>query len=158
SMSPRSIIGPPSASGPRRSASRGCRRAPDSGSHTCGTRSPAPPRGSPPPRGRWGTRGSRAARRRPSSLISLSAADQREDLRGLLLQQLRRVGLHVQPQERLRVRGPDVAPPVVELYRQPVESVLASVAQDLGDLIDLRGLVRDPRVDLARVRVALERR
>src|SRR5918992_940245 len=131
------------ASRPRRSASRGCRRGSGTGSRTNGTRGSTRPRGSRARPDRSGTRGSRAARD-PGS-----CPDHREDLVGLLLQQLFRPCLHVQPQERLGVAGTHVEPPVVELYRQSVQAVLAAVRVRGRYLLDPAELIVHARADLA---------
>src|SRR4051812_30108256 len=65
--------------------------------------------------------------------------------------------LDVQPQERLGVARPQVEPPVAGVDGQPVEPVLVAVREHGGDLLDHRGRVRNAGVDLARLRVALER-
>src|SRR5919106_3420964 len=61
-----------------------------------------------------------------SSTRRTPCPDHREDLVGLLLQKLFRPGLHVQSQQWFGVAGANVEPPVVELYRQPVQPVLAA--------------------------------
>src|SRR4029450_4011296 len=54
--------------------------------------------------------------------------DQLQELGGLLLQELLGLRLHVQPQERFGVAGPNVEPPVLELYRQAIRAVRAAVS------------------------------
>src|SRR4051812_46821763 len=171
SASSRSTAAPPAAivisascpwpaSRPRRSASRGSRRGSDTGSRIPCRRGCSRTRGSRAPLGRSDRRGSRAVAdrgSRRSSCVSVGP-DQSQDLIGLLAEQLVGPGFHVQSQQRLGVARPHVEPPVVELYRQPVEPVLPPVAVRRRDLLDLPPLVGDGRVDLARRAVAMERR
>src|SRR5437879_13617423 len=85
------------------------------------------------------------------------APDQREHLRGLLLEQPGRPGLDVQAEERLGVRRSNVEPPVLELHREAVQAVLVPVGERPRDLLDLPSLVLHLRVDLARGVVPAER-
>src|SRR5437764_9442904 len=86
--------------------------------------------------------------------ISLLLSDQVQDFRRLLVEQLLRSRLHVETKQRLRVRRPYVEPPVLVLHGEAVEPVLPSVGVARGDLVDLPGLVRHGRVDLAGGEVA----
>src|SRR5436190_18155992 len=86
------------------------------------------------------------------------APNETQNLRRLLLQELARPGLHVQPEQGLRVRGPHVEPPVVVLHGQAVQAVLPSVREPPRQLLDLPVLVGDLGVDLAGVEIPPERR
>ena len=66
-------------------------------------------------------------------------------------------GFQVQPQQRLRVRGAEVEPPLPHVERPAVQVVGRRVREGAGDPLDHGLGVIDLGVDLARRRVALER-
>ena len=66
-------------------------------------------------------------------------------------------GFEVEAQQRLGVARTQVEPPVADVDGEAVEPVLLGVAVRGGDALDHRERIVDPRVDLARHRVALER-
>src|SRR4051812_3687003 len=84
-------------------------------------------------------------------------ADEGEHLFGVSIARDGVRRLDVQPQQRLGVAGSQVEPPVARVDGQAVEPVLVTVGERLGHTLDHRGRVADAGVDLARLRVALER-
>src|SRR5687768_7307709 len=87
-----------------------------------------------------------------------STPDDGQDVVAALFHQRRRRGLEVQPQQRLRVRRPDVEVPVWVIHRDAIEPRDLGVAVARLDRRQLlRHLVhaRELRVDLARDEVAL---
>src|SRR4051794_1832119 len=92
-----------------------------------------------------------------SSAISGLLLDQGQYFRRVLVARLPSGGLEVQPQQRLGVRRAQVEPPVGEVHRQPVETVLVGAGVGGGYLLDDGLGVADLAVDLAGIGVALER-
>src|SRR3954451_6602423 len=79
-----------------------------------------------------------------------SRPDQGEYLVALLLHQLLRARFEVEPQQRLRVRGPHVEVPVVRVDGDAVEMGDGSFRRvALLQLLQLEGDIRDGRVQLA---------
>src|ERR1700736_2033721 len=88
----------------------------------------------------------------------LLAPDQRKELVALFLQQHWIVSFDVKAQQRLCVRWPDVAPPVVVLDRDAVKVVnLARAGIALRQLLELGRCVSYAAVDLARAKSPVER-
>src|SRR5690349_24947066 len=83
----------------------------------------------------------------PLSLL-VFAADHREQTGGHLLENPWILRLHVQPEQRLGVRRPDVEPPFVELDRQAVGPVHPAVREGRRHPFDGGLLVLNLRVDL----------
>src|SRR5437867_9194118 len=100
--------------------------------------------------------GARRLSRGPNELC-VSAPDDLQNLTGPALPDAGIRGLDIEPEQRFRVGGPDVEPPVRVLDREPVGAVLRAAGERSGQLLQLPRRVGDLRVDLARVPVAAER-